>query len=232
MLSTGAACWFCVVSPAAANPVGYGIPLVTAAEQPEQRLWELWLPYTGGFALWFNCLLIRMHNLFVIHVKQSLPFALALQLPVLTVPWVLAAAIHLQAPAECNALPSADPAEPPFACALDLSSPIIGLQRSACETQGGGGRCGYLPAEGRVTFPQLTQVLHLAVAAGFLGLFLRDSKRLLPLFREIPDLLPNILFGVLSLLCIIGLHVARLVGLGYANPEGRLSVVIPVRNLD
>ena len=44
---------------------------------------------------------------------------------------------------------------------------------------------------------------------------------------EIPDLLPNILFGVLSLLCIIGLHVARLVGLGYANPEGRLSVVIP-----
>ena len=78
MLSTGAACWFCVVSPAAANPVGYGIPLVTAAEQPEQRLWELWLPYTGGFALWFNCLLIRMHNLFVIPVKQSLPFALAL----------------------------------------------------------------------------------------------------------------------------------------------------------
>ena len=104
MLSTGAACWFCVVSPAAANPVGYGIPLVTAAEQPEQRLWELWLPYTGGFALWFNCLLIRMHNLFVIHVKQSLPFALALQLPVLTVPWVLAAAIHLQAPAEVRNL--------------------------------------------------------------------------------------------------------------------------------
>ena len=171
LLSTGSACVFCIVAPAASNPLGYGISLVTAAEQPEDRVWEVWLPYTVAFGLWFNCIFIRIHNLYLIHIQAIIPFSMGLQIPVLWVPWILASSVHLQASAECNT--AAGAVNTPGLCALDETSTIEGLQRSSCERLGDGAQCEYLGATGRITFPQLTHLLWLAVCGGYMFFFFR-----------------------------------------------------------
>ncbi len=224
-MSAGAALFFCVTAPAASNPLGYGIALVAEPVQPESRFWEMWLPYTVAYGLWFNCLFIRMHNLYLIHIRATIPFSLALQVPVLWVPWILASALYLPASPECLTAPGA--VNMPGLCVLDTSDTIEGLQRVACEGIADGNQCVFVSAEGRATFPQLTHIAWLTTCSGFMVFFVRDSKKLLPLFREIPDLLPNIAIGFLSLMAVVALHVLRLVGYDYSNPDGKLNVIIP-----
>ena len=54
----------------------------------ENRIWELWIPYTVAFGLWFNCIFIRMHNLYLIHIRATIPFSLALQSALLDTAWL------------------------------------------------------------------------------------------------------------------------------------------------
>lgn len=224
-MSAGSALFFCVTAPAASNPLGYGIALVIEPVQPESRFWEMWLPYSVAYALWFNCLFIRMHNLYLIHIRATIPFSLALQVPVLWVPWILASALYQPASPECLTAPGA--VNTPGLCEVDESETIEGLQRAACEGTGDGNQCVFVSAEGSATFPQLTHIAWLATCSAFMLIFVRDSKKLLPLFREIPDLLPNIVIGFLSLMAVGALHVLRLMGFDYSNPGGKLNVVIP-----
>ena len=37
----------------------------------------------------------------------------------------------------------------------------------------------------------------------------------------------QLFFGTVSLLSVITMHVLRLVGFGYSNPEGKLNVIFP-----
>lgn len=224
-ISGGSALIFCVTAPAASNPLGYGIPLVVTPVQPENRFWEVWLPYTVAYGLWFNCLFIRVHNLYLIHLRATVPFSLALQIPVLWVPWILASSLYLQAPPECLTAPGA--VNTPGLCVVDDSSTIEGLQRTSCEGAGDGNQCVFVSAQGRALFPQLTHIAWLAMCSCFMTFFIRDSRKLLPLFREIPDLLPNIVFGFLSLMAVMAMHVLRLVGYDYSNPNGQLNIIIP-----
>ena len=230
-MSGGSALLFCVTAPAASNPLGYGIALVVDPAQPENRFWEIWLPYTVAFGLWFNCLFIRMHNLYLIHMRATTPFSLALQVPVLWVPWIVASALHLPQSPECVTAPGA--VNTPGLCTLDESNTIQGLQRRQCELLGNGKQCAYVSAVGRATFPQLTHIAWLTICTVFVILFLRDSKKLLPLFREIPDLVPNIVIGFLSLMAVMTLHTLQLLRhygyyeYDYTNPAGMLSVMIP-----
>ena len=39
--------------------------------------------------------------------------------------------------------------------------------------------------------------------------------------------MPNILLGGLSLLTLMSMHALRLVGCGYSDPDGKLSVIYP-----
>eukprot|EP01046_Picozoa_sp_COSAG06_P073710 COSAG06_NODE_22176_length_731_cov_1.764241_1_plen_67_part_00 len=40
----------------------------------------------------------------------------------------------------------------------------------------------------------------------------------------------QLFFGTVSLLSVITMHVLRLVGFGYSNPEGKLNVIFPGKN--
>ena len=56
-------------APACGNPRFFGIRLVADSLQPESSFWSLWLPYTLGFSWYITCVVIRMRNLVLIHLK-------------------------------------------------------------------------------------------------------------------------------------------------------------------
>lgn len=74
-------------SPAASNPVLYGIPLDAFAIQAESQLWGHWLPFVAGYALWFTALLVRVRNLVVQHLRGGFPAPGVLQILVAWAPW-------------------------------------------------------------------------------------------------------------------------------------------------
>ena len=66
-----------------------GIVLSAHTVEPDHPVSGVWLPFTLGYALWFNALLVRGRNLLIIHLRGSVPFHLIFQLPVLFIPYVL-----------------------------------------------------------------------------------------------------------------------------------------------
>jgi hypothetical protein len=251
-ISMSAALLMCVTIGGSANPGVYGIDLVVDVVQPEERVLALWLPYTIGYAVWFLCIFIRMNNLVVIHIRQRMPYSLALQLPLLWLPWAFASWFPDVIPEQCEAIEIAAQSSIPSAAANSSLQPNVssrmtttravesslcglanleelasaaGSRKMACESLGGGGQCRY---SARTTGPQtVTFLLWILVSVAFAVRFCIDCNRLRPLRNELPDWLTNTVFGIGSLLAIIAVAVAQLVGLGHANPSDYLGAVSP-----
>lgn len=156
-------------SPAASNPVLYGIPLDAFAVQSESQLWGHWLPFVAGYALWFTALLVRVRNLVIQHLRGGFPVSGLLQMLVAWAPW--AASSMLPVPVDLYA--------------------HIGL---------------------------------LVILGGY---FTMLSLQLLPLRRDLDDLLPSMILGICATAALITQSALILGGASYANPAGSVQVLFP-----
>jgi hypothetical protein len=156
-------------SPAASNPVLYGIPLDAFAVQSESQLWGHWLPFVAGYALWFTALLVRVRNLVIQHLRGGFPVSGLLQMLVAWAPW--AASSMLPVPVDLYA--------------------HIGL---------------------------------LVILGGYFAML---SLQLLPLRRDLDDLLPSMILGICATAALITQSALILGGASYANPAGSVQVLFP-----